>query len=826
MTHQGQINVGGPGVQRMPPAILHGWFYVPYAAIGSREALDGEKKRLTFVPKFAEPEDPPIRLYRDLPSRGYLGVPKAYGLSRYPWLQIDDRRTSGVEIERAPRLPDPNHPRVKDPAQQAAFMQSLLQAANQHESFVAKADTGCHAAGTEILMYDGTVKRVEDIRFGDLVMGPDSKPRTVLRTVKGRQMMYRVAPLRGGAPFVVNEDHILSLTRTRTVATDLTRAGEIVNVSVKEWLAWAPRRKHLHKLRRLAVDFPAPRGALSLDPYFLGLWLGDGASRHSAITTADAEIQSYVAAYHAEMGEDTRVEAMANNRAVNVHARGSRHGSGAILSRLKGLGLVQNKHIPHRYLTGSRDVRWAVLAGLVDSDGHLTGNGIEIVQKRERLARDIIFLARSLGLRATISDKAVNGDVYQRIMLSGDFADMPVLLDRKRPAPAAQKKNPLVSGFTVEAVGEGDFYGFALSGDHLYLTADFTAHHNTGKTVCALWLSQQLLRRTTILVPLERLMDQWLEEIRDKLGLPEERIGRVQGPTCQFEGKDVIVGMMHSLSMRNSYPPEFFRSVGLVVYDECHRVGSAVLSRCASLFPAQYQLALSATPDRADGGDRVVYWHVGPVRVVSKAPALECTVYVKRYRTRRELYGKHPQSRAKCLSQDPDRNRMIVDLILRNWRIGRNILVIGKFIDHLQDLMEACIRAGIPVTDMGQFTGQQNVRQTVMTHEGPRRRTVRSMKVQKTEYDRIKAESRIIFATYGVFKEGIDVPRLDCGIDVLPQSAATQVIGRIRRPMEGKPTPYWITILDEECAFSQSMFIKRVKDYRATGCRIVDNGRV
>ena len=490
MTHQGQINVGGPGVQRMPPAILHGWFYVPYAAIGSREALDGEKKRLTFVPKFAEPEDPPIRLYRDLPSRGYLGVPKAYGLSRYPWLQIDDRRTSGVEIERAPRLPDPNHPRVKDPAQQAAFMQSLLQAANQHESFVAKADTG------------------------------------------------------------------------------------------------------------------------------------------------------------------------------------------------------------------------------------------------------------------------------------------------------------------------------------------------TGKTVCALWLSQQLLRRTTILVPLERLMDQWLEEIRDKLGLPEERIGRVQGPTCQFEGKDVIVGMMHSLSMRNSYPPEFFRSVGLVVYDECHRVGSAVLSRCASLFPAQYQLALSATPDRADGGDRVVYWHVGPVRVVSKAPALECTVYVKRYRTRRELYGKHPQSRAKCLSQDPDRNRMIVDLILRNWRIGRNILVIGKFIDHLQDLMEACIRAGIPVTDMGQFTGQQNVRQTVMTHEGPRRRTVRSMKVQKTEYDRIKAESRIIFATYGVFKEGIDVPRLDCGIDVLPQSAATQVIGRIRRPMEGKPTPYWITILDEECAFSQSMFIKRVKDYRATGCRIVDNGRV
>ncbi|MHB8369191.1 MAG: GspE/PulE family protein [Leptospirales bacterium] len=70
--------------------------------------------------------------------------------------------------------------------------------------------TGCHAKGTKILMADGTVKNVEEVQGGDRVMGPDSRPRTVLRLHRGESRMVRITP-KEGPPFVVNEGHILSL---------------------------------------------------------------------------------------------------------------------------------------------------------------------------------------------------------------------------------------------------------------------------------------------------------------------------------------------------------------------------------------------------------------------------------------------------------------------------------------------------------------------------------------------------------------------------------------------------------------------------------------
>ncbi|AHC30483.1 hypothetical protein CC53_gp066 [Rhizobium phage vB_RleS_L338C] len=68
--------------------------------------------------------------------------------------------------------------------------------------------------------------------------------------------------------------------------------------------------------------------------------------------------------------------------------------------------------------------------------------------------------------------------------------------------------------------------------------------------------------------------------------------------------------------------------------------------------------------------------------------------------------------------------------------------------------------------------------------------------------------------------EGIDIPRLDAGIDVLPRGDATQLIGRIRRPRPGKPEPVWITLLDTKCFMSKKYFERRCKDYQATGAII------
>ena len=78
--------------------------------------------------------------------------------------------------------------------------------------------TGCHAKGHPILMHDGSVKKVEDIVVGDLVMGDDERPRTVYQILRGREEMVRISPAYlEGTPrgerieFTVNKSHLLSL---------------------------------------------------------------------------------------------------------------------------------------------------------------------------------------------------------------------------------------------------------------------------------------------------------------------------------------------------------------------------------------------------------------------------------------------------------------------------------------------------------------------------------------------------------------------------------------------------------------------------------------
>ena len=77
--------------------------------------------------------------------------------------------------------------------------------------------TGCHAKDHPILMYDGTVRKVQDISVGDIIMGADSTPRHVLALARGREPMARITPIKG-EPFVVNMNHILSLVSTKAIS--------------------------------------------------------------------------------------------------------------------------------------------------------------------------------------------------------------------------------------------------------------------------------------------------------------------------------------------------------------------------------------------------------------------------------------------------------------------------------------------------------------------------------------------------------------------------------------------------------------------------------
>ena len=116
---------------------------------------------------------------------------------------------------------------------QEEFVKKSVAALKEHGNTLGIAPTGCHGIGTPILMFDGTIKPVESIKVGELLMGPDSKPRQVLELYNGIDQLFEIRPIKGES-FIVNSDHILSLVKTNEGKGNDYQ--QIVNISVKDYL--------------------------------------------------------------------------------------------------------------------------------------------------------------------------------------------------------------------------------------------------------------------------------------------------------------------------------------------------------------------------------------------------------------------------------------------------------------------------------------------------------------------------------------------------------------------------------------------------------------
>ena len=350
----------------------------------------------------------------------------------------------------------------------------------------------CLALGTRVVMFDGTLRRVEDVREGDLLMGDDSTPRRVLSLARGRENMYWVRQNKGD-DYRVNESHILSLKRSRNEGPH--RHGDVLNIEVRDWLTKGPKFQSNYKGYKVAVEFAEK--AVPLDPYFLGVWLGDGASANCRITGQDAEIIDYLHEYADELGMQVTTGVVADRCNSYGITRGRQGGSLAeysVQDELRQLDVLGNKHIPQAYLINSTEYRLRLLAGLIDSDGHLdpVSNGYEITQKNQELARQIKFLGDSLGFRTSLIKKraAISKIGYEsevwRVRIYGDINRVPVRVARKKANPWASPVDWRMTGISVAFDKEDDYYGFELDGNHLFLLADCTVTHNTAFVVSAM----------------------------------------------------------------------------------------------------------------------------------------------------------------------------------------------------------------------------------------------------------------------------------------------------------------------------------------------------
>lgn len=144
---------------------------------------------------------------------------------------------------------------------------------------------------------------------------------------------------------------------------------------------------------RLCAPVQWPEVNLPVDPYVLGVWLGDGRCNSPVVTSADPEIRDEIDA----AGYTTRTHRSAGCPVFAI---------AGLAADLRGLGVLPDKHIPDLYLRAGVEQRWALLEGLMDTDGHASARGAcEFYTVRAQLAEQVRELISSLGLIAQVRSK-------------------------------------------------------------------------------------------------------------------------------------------------------------------------------------------------------------------------------------------------------------------------------------------------------------------------------------------------------------------------------------------------------------------------------------
>ena len=468
--------------------------------------------------------------------------------------------------------------------------------------------TGCHARGERLLMADGSTKAVEDIHKGDLLMGMDGTPRQVLVRHEGIAELYRVDPIKG-TPFIVTGDHMLTLVRTAEAQVPRypceMRSGEIIDITVVDWLKLTHTQKHLHKLFRSGVirQFYRSEQERPLDPYLLGILLGDGGLKYGvAVTTAEPEVVSLLCDTAAQYGMRLRSEPAGKARTYFLSG-----GDGQLRHRLHALGLMgkgsADKFVPEAYRTAPLEERLQTIAGLIDSDGYQTNKNFDFVSKSRQLAEDLVFMCRSVGLAAYMKPCVKRfrsfSNNYYRVSISGNTSMIPCRVARRIPEKRRQKKEVLRTGFTVTPVGMGAYVGFTVDGDNRYLLADFTVTHNCGKTIVMSEIARSTVDqggRALIMAHRGELLTQAADKLRMVTGL-ESAVEKAESSSLGSMFP-VTVGSVQSLCRERrlaQFPPDYFSTI---MVDEAHHCLADSYQHVLRHFPDANVLGVTATPDK------------------------------------------------------------------------------------------------------------------------------------------------------------------------------------------------------------------------------------
>ena len=326
-----------------------------------------------------------------------------------------------------------------------------------------------------------------------------------------------------------------------------------------------------------------------------------------------------------------------------------------------------------------------------------------------------------------------------------------------------------------------------------------------GKTDTTIALVGYIKKKTLIIVHKEFLMTQWIERILKYY--PTAKIGKIQGQIIDIDGKDIVIAMLQSISMKD-YPSTLFDSFGFTIIDEVHHISSEVFSCALFKLVTKYMLGLSATMNRKDGTTKVFKMFLG--EVVYKLERKKDDAVVVRgitYQSNDDEYNKleldfrGQTAASKMLSKICTYNRrsefiikVLKDMIAENPK--QQIMMIASYKNILAYMFEAINHHNI--CSVGYYVG--GMKDTALK----------------------ESESKqVVLATFSMASEGLDIKSLTTLFMITPMTNIEQSVGRILR-QKHEFDPVVVDIIDTHDNF-QRQWLKRKNFFKKQNYKIIQN---
>ncbi len=306
-----------------------------------------------------------------------------------------------------------------------------------------------------------------------------------------------------------------------------------------------------------------------------------------------------------------------------------------------------------------------------------------------------------------------------------------------------------------------------------------------GKTLIGAKIFEQRAVKTLIIVNKNMLLDQWISRFVDYFGYEKSDIGFLGKSQNRLNG-NIDIATMQSLNNI----PELVENYTQVIVDECHHIPALTFEQIVKNFKGKYILGLSATPNRKDELDPILYQQLGNISYEYKKPK----THTNRLLVIKTEFTSSADNYAAIINElvsNEDRNRQIVKTIKEN--IDRKILLLSDRIEHL-NLLENILKE--EKIDFVSVHGSQN-----------KKEQVENMQKVKT--------SSLILATSSFFGEGIDFPHLNTIVFATPISFYGRLIQYLGRIGRGNQECLAIDFLDSKNAMLNSTYKKRLEGYKA-----------